>query len=772
MMGDRFRLEEKGIYRMCNAGMLLCVCLFGAGRFLGIGTVSGIHIVAAIAVFLLLAGMNFLKGKGRFLYLIIIAVCLGMAAAAAGLRVSLTFLQSYFRWLTGNGNLQEEWLAGYELLQIAVLAVLCYLAQFLMEKYPFIRTVLAVLFLTVLVACLLTQTVLPHPGVVFLFCYIVTGYVEWEERRWKKARSRNIKAYMLWIMPFMIFYFLVMLFMPAPEKPYEWNWLKSAGNRIRDSFLTVTQNIVRGGREDFDLSLGGFSEEGELGEGFFRNDREIMTIQGRSGYVTNVYLTGKIYDTFDGRQWQQEYHDYSKERLLDTAETMCAVRSFDRKYTVDYLREAKLKIIYRYFNTGYVFAPLKTWNIQKDNEKVYYTEDGGNLLSESPKGYGTEYEVTYFQMNAGQAVFDQLLRSKQEPDEAVFRGIMEDYERLNGEKLTSEILEEHRQKIYRNYLDDVALSEEVKEYLSGVTQDADTDLEKLWAIEKELSSYRYTRTPGQLPEEITDAGKFLDYFLLKSRQGYCTYFATAFTLLARAEGFPARYVQGFCVPVEGSGEVSVYSDMAHAWPEVYIDGIGWIPFEPTPGYFKIRYVSWKLSQENGTYVPEEVQRGRNRLTEETPEEIEDEFEETDPKAAERRKNFRKWTGYAVLAILAAYAGIAAADHMLHRHRYHRMNPEDKFKTEVHTNLQILSWLGFKREAEETLQELRKRGELEKVSLQFIERYEEVVYGGKKVEKEMIVQAGEERRQLLSLLKKRKRKTYIFYRIQLFFTGID
>ena len=37
------------------------------------------------------------------------------------------------------------------------------------------------------------------------------------------------------------------------------------------------------------------------------------------------------------------------------------------------------------------------------------------------------------------------------------------------------------------------------------------------------------------------------------------------------------------------------SGMAHSWPEVYIDGVGWIPFEPTPGYGRMRYVSWGMS---------------------------------------------------------------------------------------------------------------------------------------------------------------------------------
>ena len=88
-------------------------------------------------------------------------------------------------------------------------------------------------------------------------------------------------------------------------------------------------------------------------------------------------------------------------------------------------------------------------------------------------------------------------------------------------------------------------------------------------------------TPGPLPKHITTPEAFLDYFLLESKQGYCSYFATAFVLLARAEGIPARYVEGFCVPLQGEQSLTVYGNMVHAWPEVYIQGVGGIPFEPT-----------------------------------------------------------------------------------------------------------------------------------------------------------------------------------------------
>ena len=89
--------------------------------------------------------------------------------------------------------------------------------------------------------------------------------------------------------------------------------------------------------------------------------------------------------------------------------------------------------------------------------------------------------------------------------------------------------------------------------------------------------------PGAMPPEIDTTEEFLDHLIFEKRTGYCVYYATAFVLLARHEGIPARYVQGFIVSPEKYTSVKVTGNSAHAWPECYIRGLGWVAFEPTPG---------------------------------------------------------------------------------------------------------------------------------------------------------------------------------------------
>ena len=93
----------------------------------------------------------------------------------------------------------------------------------------------------------------------------------------------------------------------------------------------------------------------------------------------------------------------------------------------------------------------------------------------------------------------------------------------------------------------------------------------------------YTLSPGAPPEGVD----FIDYFLNENHKGYCVHFATAETLLLRTLGIPARYAEGYYLPAtlltEGAF-CDVADSRAHAWVEIYSPGLGWVPFEATPGY--------------------------------------------------------------------------------------------------------------------------------------------------------------------------------------------
>ncbi len=83
----------------------------------------------------------------------------------------------------------------------------------------------------------------------------------------------------------------------------------------------------------------------------------------------------------------------------------------------------------------------------------------------------------------------------------------------------------------------------------------------------------------------------IDAFLA-SRVGYCEQFAGTFAAMARDLGIPARVAVGF-TPGDLTGDTYVVRGKhAHAWPEVWFEGFGWVPFEPTPGRGMPEALAW------------------------------------------------------------------------------------------------------------------------------------------------------------------------------------
>ena len=69
---------------------------------------------------------------------------------------------------------------------------------------------------------------------------------------------------------------------------------------------------------------------------------------------------------------------------------------------------------------------------------------------------------------------------------------------------------------------------------------------------------------------------------LATKRGYCVQFASAMVMMSRAAGIPARMAIGFLPGSQQEGLWTVTGADAHAWPELYFPGAGWVRFEPTP----------------------------------------------------------------------------------------------------------------------------------------------------------------------------------------------
>ncbi|MFD7836752.1 DUF3488 and DUF4129 domain-containing transglutaminase family protein [Streptomyces sp. NPDC059761] len=136
-----------------------------------------------------------------------------------------------------------------------------------------------------------------------------------------------------------------------------------------------------------------------------------------------------------------------------------------------------------------------------------------------------------------------------------------------------------------------------------------------------LIKAEYTKIPDNLPavvgdtarqvtkgakDDYTRAVKLQDYFavnggfrydtkvasgtgpqaiarFLADKEGFCIHFAFSMAAMSRSLGIPARVAVGFTPGEKQSdGSVNVSMRDAHAWPELYFEGVGWTRFEPTP----------------------------------------------------------------------------------------------------------------------------------------------------------------------------------------------
>ena len=113
------------------------------------------------------------------------------------------------------------------------------------------------------------------------------------------------------------------------------------------------------------------------------------------------------------------------------------------------------------------------------------------------------------------------------------------------------------------------------------------------------SSITYTENPGKIP----DGEDFAKWFFEDKKRGYDVQYAAAAVMIFRYYGIPSRYVEGYLLTPEtvnnagASEQVTVSQKYAHAWPEIYLDGMGWIPVEVTPKYENIMGTPYYQTQE-------------------------------------------------------------------------------------------------------------------------------------------------------------------------------
>ena len=114
-----------------------------------------------------------------------------------------------------------------------------------------------------------------------------------------------------------------------------------------------------------------------------------------------------------------------------------------------------------------------------------------------------------------------------------------------------------------------------------IAGDASSPYAAVLALEawfRQEGGFRYDESPPRVRMSPLVA------FVTRTKAGYCQHFAGAMAAMLRMLGVPARVAVGFTSGTKDEdGKWVVTDHEAHAWVEVWFSGLGWIPFDPTPG---------------------------------------------------------------------------------------------------------------------------------------------------------------------------------------------
>lgn len=118
----------------------------------------------------------------------------------------------------------------------------------------------------------------------------------------------------------------------------------------------------------------------------------------------------------------------------------------------------------------------------------------------------------------------------------------------------------------------------------------------------------YSKDPALLDQETPENEDLLTSFLHGEHAGNSAYYASAAVLAFRSFDIPARYAEGYFMSARSIEEadgapVQLTSSDAHAWAEVYMDGMGWVPVDVTPGFYYDTYALLQMAQ-----VPGDIQK--------------------------------------------------------------------------------------------------------------------------------------------------------------------
>lgn len=270
----------------------------------------------------------------------------------------------------------------------------------------------------------------------------------------------------------------------------------------------------------------------------------------------------------------------------------------------------------------------RTWATSRVQGRKIANKDGFKI-DEAFRGYGVSQTFTveaeipalivaayrpvliWFPGNVIHQESDYSLRSPGILRKGTVYSVLSDSEEVNGRSFSSGEISGDVQK-YLQLPEN--LSQRVKDLGSIVTQNEQGSLAKAEAIESYLKTNYFYTMNTILRHPDSDV---LDEFLFDTKQGHCEYFASSMVIMLRTVNVPARFVTGYAAHQENAitGYYELRRKNAHAWVEAYIEGYGWMTFEPTSS-FEIPHGSKRIFAATGvfTYIEDRLSQAARTNT--------------------------------------------------------------------------------------------------------------------------------------------------------------
>ncbi len=311
-------------------------------------------------------------------------------------------------------------------------------------------------------------------------------------------------------------------------------------------------------RDVFSLSTVGYYPQGleQLGGKPNPDDQPVMQVSTPK----TAYLRGVILNDYNGRTW---HNTTGGRRYLWQSLRFANQRNalFDGGLPEETVRNAlctplQLSVRLLRDSASTLFVPQRIRELNPGGGLVPYFSNASEVFATRNLAAGDTYSVSAPLFVAGDPGLGSLIEICATLEDGGYDRAVETFTSLPSH-----------------------LEQPLYELAREVSSVAQAPYEKALALQTWLSrSFRYALEVEDQPPEID----FVTHFLLDTKEGYCTYFASAMTVLCRMIGLPARYVEGYLAEPNAQGEALVTGLNAHAWTEVYFRGFGWLTFDATP----------------------------------------------------------------------------------------------------------------------------------------------------------------------------------------------